>query len=90
MPKAEAFEQNARRYESWFERHAAAFRSELDAVRAFWPSGWEGLEVGAGAGHFAASLGIAAAVEPSAAMRRAAVKRGIRVIRGRKPGGLPC
>ena len=82
MPKTEAFEQYADRYESWFERHAAAFQSELNAVRTFWPSACDGLEVGAGAGHFAASLGIPAAIEPSAAMRRAALKRGVHAVDG--------
>jgi SAM-dependent methyltransferase len=82
MPKTEAFEQNTDLYEAWFDQHSAAYQSELTAVRTLWPSTSEGLEIGAGAGHFAAPLGIKDALEPSASMRRAASKRGVHAIEG--------
>jgi hypothetical protein len=37
MPKAMAFEIHHRRYDEWFVRHAAAYQSELLAVRALLP-----------------------------------------------------
>ena len=82
MPNIEPFERHAERYESWFVRHPAAYQSELNAVRALWPGGRETVEIGVGAGHFAAPLGIALGVEPSTAMRRAASRRGIEAVEG--------
>lgn len=82
MANSEPFEQHADRYEAWFVRHPAAYQSELAAVRELWPAKSDGLEVGVGAGHFAAPLEITLGVEPSAAMRRAAARRGIRALDG--------
>jgi len=39
MPKTDAFETHADRYEAWFEHHGAAYESELWAVRELWPPG---------------------------------------------------
>lgn len=74
------FDRHADRYEAWFEKHPAAYASELAAVREFWPAGTDGVEIGVGAGHFAAPLGIATGVEPSATMRQRAEARGIRTV----------
>ncbi len=82
MPKTAPFETHADRYEAWFEHHAAAYQSELRAVRELWPPGADGLEVGVGAGHFAGPLGIKTAVEPAAAMRKAVAQRGIDALDG--------
>jgi SAM-dependent methyltransferase len=76
------FETHADRYEAWFVRHPAAYRSEVAAVRALWPPAVEGIEIGVGAGHFAAPLGIRRGVEPAAAMRAAAARRGIEAVAG--------
>jgi len=82
MPKTDAFEIYADRYEAWFEQHAAAYESELQSVRELWPPGKDGMEIGVGAGHFAGPLGIRTAVEPAAAMREAAARRGIDALDG--------
>ena len=82
MPRIEAFEQSSDRYDLWFERHPAAYQSELAAVRELWPAGADGVEIGVGAGHFAAPLGIRRGVEPAAAMRRRATARGVAVVDG--------
>lgn len=79
---ADPFETDVARYEAWFVRHPAAYDSELAAVRELWPADADGLEIGAGAGHFAAPLGIRCAVEPSAAMRQRAATRGIAAVEG--------
>jgi putative nucleotidyltransferase with HDIG domain len=76
------FETNVARYEAWFDRHPAAYASELAAIRELWPAGADGLEIGAGAGHFAAPLGIRTGVEPSAAMRKRAAERGLAPVAG--------
>lgn len=57
------FSGNTVRYEQWYDKHPAAYQSELNAIRYFWPTSGVALEVGAGAGHFAAPLGIGVAVE---------------------------
>jgi SAM-dependent methyltransferase len=81
-PKKAAFNTHHRRYEAWFRRHAAAYHSELLAVRAMLP--WEGLglEIGVGTGRFAAHLGISIGLEPSRAMLAYAIKRGVSGVQG--------
>jgi SAM-dependent methyltransferase len=82
MPRIAPFEAHHERYDSWFERHEAAYHSELLAVRALLP--WEGrlLEVGVGTGRFAAPLGVQWGIDPSPAMRSYAARRGISVSSG--------
>ncbi len=70
------------RYEAWFEEHAAAYVSELLALRLFVPLKGRGLEIGVGSGRFAPPLGIEMGVEPSAAMRAYATQRGIDAVEG--------
>jgi len=81
-PVLNPFEQFSDRYETWFQEHAAAYASELAAVRDLWPAGADGVEIGVGAGHFAAPLNIRRGVEPVAAMRQRAAARGISVMDG--------
>lgn len=76
------FETDGARYAAWFDRHPAAYASELAAVRELWPENADALEIGAGAGHFAAPLGIRTGVEPSAAMRQRAAERGLAPVAG--------
>jgi SAM-dependent methyltransferase len=74
------FEREAERYDSWFRRNAAAYRSELAAVReAAGPpeDQGRGLEVGSGTGRFAIPLHIRLGVEPAGAMRARAAERGM-------------
>lgn len=78
----DVFERHGDRYEAWFDRHPAAYASELAAVRELWPADADGLEIGVGAGHFAAPLGICSAVEPATAMRQRAAARGIAAVDG--------
>jgi ubiquinone/menaquinone biosynthesis C-methylase UbiE len=79
------FETDAEVYDEWFERHEAAYRSELAAVRAamdaFAPCG-RGLDIGAGTGRFAVPLGMTEGVEPAAAMRILAEQRGLHLTDG--------
>ncbi len=83
MAKTKPFERHAEAYEQWFERNAERYASELEAVRRLMPGDGTGaLEVGVGSGRFAAPLGIRRGVEPSRAMARRAVERGIRVCAG--------
>lgn len=76
------FERFSDRYDRWFQEHAAAYASELAAVRELWPMEADGVEIGVGAGHFAGPLGIRRGVEPAAAMGQRAAARGIRVLDG--------
>jgi SAM-dependent methyltransferase len=79
VPKIRPFEENVERYEAWFDRFHLAYESELGAIRALMPEGGEGLEVGVGTGRFAGPLGVRSGVEPSPAMGRLAVGRGMEV-----------
>lgn len=79
MGRVESFEKNVDRYEAWFDRNRAAYESELEALRALLPKSGEGLEVGVGTGRFAAPLGVRVGVDPSSAMSKVAMDRGIEV-----------
>jgi SAM-dependent methyltransferase len=76
------FEAEAARYDAWFERHAAAYASELAALRELWPGGPGALEVGVGGGRFAAPLGIAVGLDPSRPLLELARARGVAVVQG--------
>lgn len=82
MPRIAPFEAHTQRYERWFTRHDAAYRSELAVLRELMPESGLGLEVGVGTGRFAAPLGVEFGLDPSLRMLRHARRRGIRVVCG--------
>ncbi|MGD9227331.1 MAG: class I SAM-dependent methyltransferase [Desulfobacterales bacterium] len=80
--KSAPFEAYHRRYETWFQRHPAAYHAELLAVHARLPRQGLGIEIGVGTGRFAAPLGIRVGLDPSRAMLAYAVERGVSSIQG--------
>ena len=80
MAKAAPFESHHRRYDQWFERHAAAYYSELLAVRALLPWRGLGLSVGVGTGRFAAPLGVDVGIDPAGAALDYAEARGVSAV----------
>ncbi len=82
MPKITPFESHPNRYEEWFVRNAAAYQSELEAVKEVLPPSGDGIEIGVGTGRFAVPLGVRIGIEPSPAMGKIAASRGIEVLRG--------
>jgi len=82
VPKAAPFERHHARYEAWFDKHEAAYHSELLALRPFVPWEGRGLEIGVGSGRFAAPLGVECGVDPSPAMLAHARARGIDGVEG--------
>jgi SAM-dependent methyltransferase len=82
VPRVAPFEAHHQRYEAWFEKHEAAYMSELLALRPFVPWEGRGIEIGVGSGRFAAPLGVQVGLEPSPAMLAHAVARGIEVVEG--------
>lgn len=76
------FEAHHRRYDAWFEKHQAAYISELLALRPFVPWQGYGLEIGVGSGRFAAPLGVEVGIDPSPAMLTYAAGRGIQSVEG--------
>jgi SAM-dependent methyltransferase len=87
--RVKSFEKNVDRYEAWFDRNQAAYQSELEALRSLLPKNGKGLEVGVGTGRFAAPLGVRVGVDPSPAMAKVAMERGIVVPFG-VGENLPC
>lgn len=77
----EPFIRHHRRYDDWFERHRAAYLSELLAVRTLLPWKGRGLEIGVGTGRFASPLGVEFGIDPAAEMLDYAGARGMRVAR---------
>ena len=82
MVRVGPFERYANRYEEWFEKNNVAYQSELRATKVLLPLYGVGMEIGVGSGRFAAPLGIKWGVEPSEAMRKMALEKGIEVING--------
>jgi SAM-dependent methyltransferase len=82
MSKVAPFEAHHQRYEAWFEKHEAAYISELLALRPFVPWDGRGIEIGVGSARFAAPLGVQVGVDPSPAMLVHAAARGISVVEG--------
>jgi SAM-dependent methyltransferase len=80
MPRTAPFESHHRRYDDWFVRHAAAYHSELLAVRAQLPWQGLGLSIGVGTGRFAAPLGVQIGIDPAHAVLGYAAQRGISAV----------
>jgi SAM-dependent methyltransferase len=78
-PRVAPFVHHHRRYDDWFERHGAAYLSELVAVRALLPWAGRGLEIGVGSARFAAPLGVEFGIDPAPGMLAYARERGVRV-----------
>jgi SAM-dependent methyltransferase len=78
-PATAAFARHHRRYDRWFERHRAAYVSELLAVRAMLPWRGRGLEIGVGTGRFAGPLGVAFGIDPTPGVLGYARARGVTV-----------
>lgn len=81
-PKTAPFVRHHRRYDNWFERHRAAYLSELLAVRAVLPWGGRGLEIGVGTGRFAGPLGVGFGIDPAAETLGYARNRGVHAVCG--------
>ena len=82
MPRTTPFEIHHRRYDDWFVRHAAAYQSELLAVRALLPWDGLGLAIGVGTGRFAAPLGVQVVIDPARAVLNYAANRNISSVQG--------
>ena len=80
-PGTEPFVIHHVRYDDWFERHRAAYLSELLAVRVLLPWNGRGLEIGVGTGRFAGPLGVEFGIDPAVEMLGYARARGVRVVR---------
>ncbi len=78
---AELFDKNWERYDNWFEKHMNIYLSELKALKKALPKG-TGLEIGAGSGRFAQTLGVKTGIDPSINMLRLAKKRGVEAVQG--------
>ena len=79
--KIAPFENYAEDYDSWFQKYPYVFESEVAALRDALPLGdSRGLEIGLGTGRFSQALGLKEGVEPSLAMRKMALSRGIDVM----------
>lgn len=80
MARIAPFERHTQRYERWFGRHEAAYRSELRVLRELLPDRGLGLEIGVGTGRFAKPLGIRVGIDPSLRMLAHARRHGIGVV----------
>jgi SAM-dependent methyltransferase len=78
------FKEHVQEYESWFDRHAAVFESELQALRETWPKGHDlmSLEIGAATGRFSKELKITEALDPESSLLEKAAERGVSTMPG--------
>ena len=72
MENINVFEENAHKYDQWFDENAHAYESQLLALKRFIPPVGKGIEIGVDTGRFAAPLGIRVGVEPAKEMVEAA------------------
>ncbi len=79
MAGVDVFDQYAREYDSWFDKHPELYRAEVNAVRRFVPPVGIGIEIGVGTGRFSVPFGVPFGVEPSCPMAQAGKHRGIAV-----------
>jgi len=82
MPRTAPFDRHHEQYEQWFERHRAAYVSELLALRPFVPMQGRGVEIGVGTARFAAPLGVSMGVDPAPRMLAHARRRGVMAVAG--------
>ncbi len=82
MPKIKAFQKYTKQYDSWFDENSYVYKSEVLAIMELLNPNKNGVEIGVGSGRFAFPLGIKHGIDPSNKMRKLAVKRGIKVIKG--------
>lgn len=83
MLQTKIFDKNVEAYEKWYEEYPEVYQSEVMAIREQLqklPENIRGIEVGLGTGRFAVPLGIKEGVEPSEAMAKKAIDRGIEVM----------
>lgn len=76
------FERFAADYDLWFDTHAGDYTAQLALLHRVIPHNGMGLEVGAGSGRFASSLGIDHGLDPSPALLAMARKRGVECVQG--------
>jgi ubiquinone/menaquinone biosynthesis C-methylase UbiE len=80
LKRTEVFEENAQRYDDWYDKRRPVYESELRAIRMQLqklPTNISGIEVGMGTGRFAEALGIKEGIEPADNLRQMAINRGI-------------
>jgi len=84
MAKVEPFEKFTLDYENWFERNDKLYLSELKLLKDLIKEEHykNSVEVGVGSGRFAQPLGVKYGVDPSMAMLKIALQRGIKVVKG--------
>jgi len=81
------FDERAEQYDAWFDEHAAAYWSELGALRKASREGI-GLEAGVGTGRFTGSMGVGFGIDPSPSVLSIARRSGVKVVMG-VAEGLP-
>jgi SAM-dependent methyltransferase len=85
MIQSDIFNSHVEEYEAWYEKHNAAYLSEVAAIKQQFqklPENLRGIEVGLGTGRFAEPLGIKEGIEPAMEMAKIAMNRNIEIMRG--------
>jgi ubiquinone/menaquinone biosynthesis C-methylase UbiE len=80
--KIRVFDENASRYDQWFQENRHVYQSELLTLSQMLPAGADSLEIGVGSGRFADPLSVEFGIEPSEEMAGLARRRGIKVVSG--------
>ncbi|KAA8922412.1 methyltransferase domain-containing protein, partial [Thermoplasma sp.] len=76
MDERSYFDENAARYDAWYEAHPDEYRDQVGFIGRLMPHGI-GVEIGVGTGRFASKLGIKVGVDVSERMLSVAARRGI-------------
>jgi SAM-dependent methyltransferase len=82
IPSRRIFEDRADDYDQWFDEHGRVYAAQVTMLRRAISEHGLGLEVGVGSGQFATPFGIRCGIDPSSALSRIVLQRGIDVVRG--------
>lgn len=80
--RAEIFNQQAERYDRWYDENHWVFQSEVLAIERLLPRWIKAVEIGVGTGRIAGSFNIRLGLDPAPSMLKLARNRNIRVIQG--------
>ncbi|MDY0360665.1 MAG: class I SAM-dependent methyltransferase [Desulforegulaceae bacterium] len=80
MAGEQAFKENYKRYDKWFEDNTLLYETELEALKKFVPKSGKGFESGVGTGKFAIPLKIQYGIDPVKEMFDKAIENGVKTV----------
>jgi ubiquinone/menaquinone biosynthesis C-methylase UbiE len=80
--ESQVFNQNANKYDQWYDKYHLVYQSELFAIERLLPRRTNAVEIGVGTGRFAGPFSIRTGLDPSENMLKLAKLRNINGVQG--------